>query len=291
MDSDQEPQRTGARRSLRRPIFRDRSGANRPSSRLQETLFPLTMTEIERLAINGVNKSSLIFLQKVLKQHSILFTLLVLTIYGWIAIMIFYPGLLRNDPSVLFVSIALPACLAIGLTEWWFWRPLIRERMALNLIILVRLLMKWDNQFVRESKLTERYSAASKSQKFIVPYTRRLAWSFSRDIAVMCGQPSKCGSVEPWCCVGQAIAWCGERMFDPRRRAMLWELVSLLAEFFADEVPGRPPPLIVTAATQVKVRPTKPVQLLFAGRALRNPIAVGVIVALVTAIVRLWLGK
>jgi hypothetical protein len=292
-DSGLEPQRTRGRRGLKRPLYRHRYGPFRPIARWDEALFPLTMTELERLAVNGVNLSSLTFLQKVLRQHYRLHGLLLLTIYGWIAIRARYPDFPVNDSRALLISIGLPVSLAIGLIEWRFRRSLIRDRMALNLIKLVRLLMKWDPPSVGEKVISKRYTAESKSQRLVGPYTRQLAWSFSRDIAVMCGQPSQCGSVKPWCYVGQAIAWCGERMSDPRRRAMLWELVPLLAEFFGDEIPTRPPPLIMTAATRVEVKPTKPMELLFV--ALRNPvvvgIVVGIIVALATAIFKLWFGK
>ncbi len=76
-------------------------------------------------------------------------------------------------------------------------------------------------------------------------------------------------------------------MFDPRRRAMLWEIVPFLAEFFADKPPSLPPPLIVTAASRVIVRPTTSMRLLYTVQALCTPpVVTGIIVAVVTVPLR-----
>jgi hypothetical protein len=72
---------------------------------------------------------------------------------------------------------------------------------------------------------------------------------------------------------------------------MLWEIVPLLAEFFADEEPSLPPPLTVSAASQIEVRPTKSIQLKFAVQALSIPAVAGILVTVVATFLKVWLTK
>ena len=292
---DARPLRTGDYRPLKRPMFRDRSGPNQAT-----TVFPLTRAEIERLAICGINESSLVPLQKILKWQFIKYNLLILTAVGWMAIPAIFPKIFKGGHRIVFfgMSLSFPfvfgislAFLAIiGFTEPYFWPPLHRERMALNLMRLVRLLMDWNVRSETQIIVIRSYLERTRNQRVVERRMRQLAWSISRDIAIMCGQPGRRGALEPWACAGKAIVWCGDRMFDPRRRAMLWEVVPFLAEFVANEAPNRPPPLIVTAASQARVRPTKSIQLLYAGRVLRIPVVTGIIVAIASALLT-WLAK
>jgi hypothetical protein len=141
-------------------------------------MFPLTATEIERLTISGVKESSLIFLQGVLKWHYVQFAMLALMTYGGIALVSFSHGFSSMHPLASVVSIALSIALPMALVialgsdlmESLPWRPLHRDRMALNLIRLVRLLMKFDDHpgggIRLRDKLIEIYSLELKTRGF-----------------------------------------------------------------------------------------------------------------------------
>ncbi len=104
-------------RQRKRPMFRDRSGPNRAGLWWQETPFPLTKTEIDRLTINGVEESSLVFLQRVLKWRTINYSMLTLIIYGWIVMAIFFRGILSDHPRVIITGILLSVMFIAGLIE------------------------------------------------------------------------------------------------------------------------------------------------------------------------------
>lgn len=250
---------------------------------------PLTREEIDRAVSNGGSRPVLAEARRLVRRRSAFINLISFLASG-LYIYMMTTGALNLQ---LHLDVILPAMsflvfislYAIGYFHLGMGSP--RRRLLLHLTRLIHLLTVWDTSGAPQNLLNLIAKREIGLPIVVAKKLRRLAWPIVRDLALWGGAGKSKATSAPWVNIGKALNWISDRTSDPRYRARAWELVAEICLFLSCDN-AQPPRLLIGAADKYTVRATHRQELLMIVEIIKAPLLVGIIVAAISAVLRIW---